>query len=352
MTYSWHSRSTFLAHNVQIGVYLRESKWNAIKEGDYSGKAVHPAMLHLAQLIGGVLWRIHNKTDSLIINEDVELRNAIGAIESTPPDPATLLSIDCLLAWYHLFKRRVDEGRVYLVKAYQVVVEYGLQLAAPAPDSVTPLIEPDEDTKEVITALSQLLYLDKAGIIVLSMPSVLNDDYDRQVKNLPVSAMDLRAGCEAHIPRIPQLMQPWMARHCVVTMRARSVYFLQQALRLSRIRTETASKSMFRTSDYTALSPDWYTQYWDTLEEVSQHVSILVPQMLKSTLCADPRHGVSLKVCMMIAMAAQVELHRLPATYHSESRQKVVDTVLEIVGLTKGFKDEDFVLLDPILGVS
>ncbi len=135
-------------------------------------------------------------------------------------------------------------------------------------------------------------------------------------------------------------------------MRARSVYFLQQALRLSRIRTETASKTMLRTSDYTALPPEWYSQYWDTLEEVSQHVSLLVPQMLKSTLCADPRHGVSLKVCIMIALAAMVELHRLPATYHAESRQKVVDVVMEIVGLTRGFKEEDFVLLDPILGVS
>ena len=66
----------------------------------------------------------------------------------------------------------------------------------------------------------------------------------------------------------------------------------------------------------------------------------------------DPRHGVGLKVCMMIALAAELELHRLPATYHAESRQRVIDVVLEIVGLTKGFKDEDYVLLDPILGVS
>ena len=109
---------------------------------------------------------------------------------------------------------------------------------------------------------------------------------------------------------------------------------------------------MLRQSDFTPLPPDWDKQYWEALEDVSQHVAVLVPQMLKSTLCADPRHGVSLKVCMMIAMAAQLELHRLPATYHSESRQKVLDTVMEIVGITKGFKDEDYILMDPILGVS
>ncbi|KAJ3520271.1 hypothetical protein NM688_g9187 [Phlebia brevispora] len=323
-------RSMFLAHNVQIGIYLRESKWKAVKEGDFSGEIVHPTMVHLAQLIGGALWRMTHKEGAVIVSEELELRNALSAL-TNPPEPATQVSINCLLAWYFLFKRQLEDGRAYLVKAYQIVADFGLQLSPTAADAMTPMSEPDEDTKELITALSQLLYLDKAGIIVLSMPSVLNDEYDRQVKALP-------------------LMQPWMAKHCVVTMRARSVYFLQQALRLSRIRTETASKSMIHTSDYTALSPDWYTQYWETLEEVSQHVGILVPQMLKSTLCSDPRHGVSLKVCMMIAMAAQLELYRLPATYHAESRQKVLDVVLEIVGLSKGFRDEDFALLDPILG--
>ena len=164
---------------------MREAKWKAVKEGDHSGQVVHPALIHLAQLIGGVLWRMHNKTDSLIIHEEVELRNALRALDQRP-DPSTLLSIDCLLAWYFLYRRQVDEGRSYLVRAYQVVVDYGLQLIPPGPDTVTGIVEPDEDTKELITALSQLLYLDKAGIIVLSMPSVLNDDYDRQVKALSV----------------------------------------------------------------------------------------------------------------------------------------------------------------------
>lgn len=73
--------------------------------------------------------------------------------------------------------------------------------------------------------------------------------------------------------------------------------------------------------------------------------------MLKSSLCTDPTQAVTLKVCLMVALAAQLELHRLPGFYHPESRQKVVDIICEIVGLTKGIKDEDSSLLDPILGV-
>ena len=47
-----------MAHTAQVGIWLRESKLKAIKEGDYSGKVVHPALIHLAQLIGGVFWLI------------------------------------------------------------------------------------------------------------------------------------------------------------------------------------------------------------------------------------------------------------------------------------------------------
>lgn len=176
-----------MAHTAQVGIWLRESKLKAIKEGDYSGKVVHPALIHLAQLIGGVFWLMHSRSDALIINEEIELRNTQRALDHLP-DPATMLSIYCLLAWYHLYKRQLEDGRNMLVKGYQHVMEYDLQLVKPRPDAVTNLAEPDDDTKEVLVGLSQLLYLDKAAMIVLNMPSVLNDEYDRQVKALPVSA--------------------------------------------------------------------------------------------------------------------------------------------------------------------
>ena len=145
-------------------------------------------MIHLSQLIGGVLWRMHHKSDSIIIDEELELRNALRTLEHRP-EPPTLVSIYCLLAWYFMFKRQLEEGRNYLVKAYRVVMDNGLQLSGPTPDPLDRITEPDEDTKEHVTALSQLLYLDKAGIIVLNMPSVLNDEYDRQMKALPASTL-------------------------------------------------------------------------------------------------------------------------------------------------------------------
>ncbi len=182
-------RSTFLAHNVQLGLYLRDSKWKAVKEGDYSGRDVHPALVHLAQLIGGTLWKMHNKSDLLIIQEDVELQNVLRALEE-PSDPSTQLLVYCLLAWYAFFIRNIEEANKYLVKGLQVILDHNLGLTMPGTETILPMEEPDEDVKEQITAMSQLLYLDKAATIVLNTPSVFDDNYDRQIKALPVSMIE------------------------------------------------------------------------------------------------------------------------------------------------------------------
>ena len=117
------------------------------------------------------------------------------------------------------------------------------------------------------------------------------------------------------------------------------------------MRADAMLRSTSRILEHTALPPEWYTQYWEALEDVTQHVALLYPQMLQASLCADPRDGLCLKVCIIVALAAQVELHRMPGTYHAESRQKSLSVILEVISLTKGLKGEDYDMLEPILGV-
>jgi hypothetical protein len=126
-------------------------------------------------------------------------------------------------------------------------------------------------------------------------------------------------------------------------MRCRGIYFLQQALALSASASSTGQLGN---------TPDWYEQYWEVLEEISYFVAGLTTEMLKASMSNDSRQAVALKVCLIISLSAQLELHRLLSSYHPESRQKAVDGISEIVGLTRGFKEEDSSLLDPILGVS
>lgn len=181
-------RCLFLDHQIQLGFYLRDAKLQAVKCGDVSGRVAHPALVYLAQLIGGFLWRLHHNTDEPLDGDEVELRNILRSLEY-PPDPATLVVIYILLGEYLLFKKQLDIGRQYLIRASQVLPIEDLQLSMPNMSAMLSVDEPDEDTKEYISALAQLSYIDKATSMVLNFPPFLEVEYDRQLKALSVSTL-------------------------------------------------------------------------------------------------------------------------------------------------------------------
>lgn len=146
-------------------------------------------------------------------------------------------------------------------------------------------------------------------------------------------------------------MQPWLARHSAIVMRCKSIWILREAMRLSQIRAAAASESKSSTRLETALPMEWYTQYWETLEDAAQHVAVLYPQMLQASLYSDLQQTLCLKVCIIVALAAQIELHRMPGYYHIESRQRAMCVIVEVIRLIRGLKEEDYALLEPTLGV-
>ncbi|EKM53711.1 uncharacterized protein PHACADRAFT_125635, partial [Phanerochaete carnosa HHB-10118-sp] len=227
----------------------------------------------------------------------------------------------------------MEVGREYLIKAAHVIVSNNMQVTPPHMDGVLTLEEPDDDTKEHVTTIAHFIYSDNFAQMVLAYPPFLDAEYNRQLKLL-------------------SFMQPWLAKHSIVLMRCKSLVLLREAMQLSRMRAETtAATSSGGIIEHTALSSEWHTQYWETIEEVTSHVAVLYPQMLQTSLYSDPEHALSLKVCIIIALAAQVELHRMPGTYHMESRQKALSVVLEVIGLTKSLKDDDYAMLESVLGL-
>ena len=97
--------------------------------------------------------------------------------------------------------------------------------------------------------------------------------------------------------------------------------------------------------------PAWFEHYWPLLDEVSAHAAIVEAEMLKATFYGDRAHGVALKFSLVVALASKAELHWLVHRDHPESMQRSLDVVMEVVGITRSFKDNDFILLDPLLGV-
>lgn len=188
-----HRRSLFLKHQIQLGFYLRESKLNAIQNGDFSGRVVHPSMVHAAQLLGSLLWRAHNKTDVLVINEDVEIGAVLNSLND-PSDPISSVIVYGLLAWYTLYIRQIDLGREYMVKTAHVLTANNMLLTPPHMNDMLALEEPDENTKEYITTVGQFIYMNKVAQTILGWPSLLDDEYDRQMKSLSVSLIGRRSG--------------------------------------------------------------------------------------------------------------------------------------------------------------
>ncbi|PCH38214.1 hypothetical protein WOLCODRAFT_136105 [Wolfiporia cocos MD-104 SS10] len=324
-------RKTFISHHGQLGVSLPDTKMQAIVTGDLSGTFAHPVLIYLAQLIGCRLWQEQHHT---VLNTGIEIvqLQLVNRALLDNPSPVTRLQVHSVLAIFFLLKRQMREGRDQLTQAALVAVQYSLRFDSPAPESFESMEGTSDETQEHICALSQLFYLDKAAAIVLNDPSLLSEEYERQFRDLP-------------------LLFPTISKNNLVVLRARSVALLQQTRRLSDRWTDLILN--IGTAQY-ALTPNaqtqWYDDYWDLLEEVSDHIATLSPSMMKMSFYNQRGHALALKVCMIVSLTASAELHRLLAGHLPESRLKCIDTVFEIVSVTRGLKDEDYIFLDPILG--
>ena len=77
------------------------------------------------------------------------------------------------------------------------------------------------------------------------------------------------------------------------------------------------------------------------------------PALLKASLNPALRSStLGLKICLIVTLTAEAELHHLAPPTHAESRQHCLNAVLKLVGIGKTFSAEDYDLLDPMLGVS
>lgn len=322
---------------------------------DYSGVVVHPAIVHLALLIGGEVHTSQGRPPAVTFDPDYEVER-VQQMMMRLADPPTQLTIYCLLSWLLLFRRRIPDGLAAMSRAVEIVKQHGLGMTVDLENPAAP-IQPDgptEDVKELVSSLCELIYLDKAACIVLKSEPLLPKEYDRQVRYLPVRLTLASHPCLSPTSRDfafsspSQLYQPWLSRHCVVVIRCRSVYFLQEALRFSSMAGEVLS---LRQEGFDSLPTTWSAEYWDTLNLVAQHIAAINVQILSYQTVADARECAALRVCLMIALAAQLEMHRIPGLRHMPSRMQVVSVTTDIIVHTKEIHDGEDILLDPILGV-
>ncbi|KAI8998698.1 hypothetical protein BD414DRAFT_575203 [Trametes punicea] len=322
-------RAVFAEHTRQCGCTLSSEKLQAILAGDISGTVVHPSFTYIAQLHGCLLWQVQRHTFIFQHTELEQLEHLRAALEDV--DPVTEVQIRYLLAIYFLLKKQMEEGETQLSTAVRLALHHKLVFPI-GPEDFDPLLmhEASPSQVELISTLSHLMYLDRCSALVFRVPARLNSSYDEGFNAVSI-------------------IYPFLAKTNVVYLRTRSLLLLIRTTELSRQWAElsaTAHGGIFAPG-----RPAWFEQYWPLLAEVSAHVATIESEMLKSTFYGDRAHGIALKFSLVVALSSKAELHWLLRRDHPESMQRSLDVVMEVVGVTRSFKDNDFVLLDPLLGL-
>jgi hypothetical protein len=122
----------YIKHRAQLCLNMSRLRLYALWKGDLSNTMVHPAMVHVADLFGFLLWQTQNAQFSLGTEEYLRLvaEEALAQLESTEDGRvqncvATRLQVYCAHAGYHFYARRIDTCREYLSRALAVVNRIG-----------------------------------------------------------------------------------------------------------------------------------------------------------------------------------------------------------------------------------
>ncbi|RDX47328.1 hypothetical protein OH76DRAFT_774894 [Lentinus brumalis] len=275
-----------------VGVQLTPAASDAVAMGDFNSTHVHPSLIHVAQLQGCMIWQESNRTTSLATVEFIELE-AARSLLTADTAPLIQLQIHNTLGLYLLCRRRFSEGSEQLHLASEVVRRHGLRFV-PSADVWDPLVEFGYPMMYPTLSRTSLTIFRARGALLLHRTRQLSARFNA----LPTCPWEL------HLAHGAQEEQPWVV------------------------------------------------EYWSLLEEVETNLANVNPALLKASLHPELQpstHG--LKICLIVALTAEAELHHLAPRTHPESRQHCLNAVLKLVGIGKTLTASDYEMLDPILGI-
>ncbi|KAI1795941.1 hypothetical protein LXA43DRAFT_990161 [Ganoderma leucocontextum] len=319
-------RATWAIHATQYGCVLSDEKMQAVLSGDLSAMIVHPAFTYLGQLIGCIMWQIQRHTFIFPQVEYEQLQLLLCALEDI--DPVSEIQARYLLTIYYLLKKQIGDGEEQLCLAVDVVRRHNIRF--PMLSDIFDSLQMQEATPEqveLVGILAHLIYVDRCSSVVFRVPTRLDKGFDDALRNIA-------------------LYYPFLAKTNLTYIRTRSLLLFISA------RDVAEEWAQMNAVDLVCLQRrGWFEQYWPLLEELSAHATSVEGEMLKATFYGERERSVALKFCLVIALAGKAQLHWLPHAHHAESAQRALDVVFEIVNVTRTFKDNEFLMLDPLLGI-
>ncbi|RDX47331.1 hypothetical protein OH76DRAFT_1405941 [Lentinus brumalis] len=324
-------RLRFLAFSPHVGVQLSPAASYAVAMGDFNSPHVHPSLIHAAQLYGCMIWQEIHRTTSLATTEFIELEATLSLLTADTA-PLIQLQIHNTLGIYFLVLRKFSEGSEQIRLASEVVRRHGLRFVPPSAELWDPLVECAPADEELVCALSHLLYITIDRQMVLGIPSDLGVEYEQEFHTVPI-------------------MYPTLSRSSLAIFRARGALLLQRTRQLSaRLSALPTCPWELHLAQGAQAEPPWVAEYWSLLEEVETNLATVNPALLKASLHPELQPSTQgLKICLIVALTVEAELHHLAPRTHPESRQHCLNAVLKLVGIGKTLTASDYEMLDPIL---
>ncbi|KAJ7263445.1 hypothetical protein C8J57DRAFT_1470761 [Mycena rebaudengoi] len=320
-----YMRNLFLQHSWQLGLSISTAKREAISRGDPVGLVVQPVLIHVSQLMGYLLAN-HLDGDTWVYREDQtaqEAREYSAVLEllsarTSPPDSLARLQSYLLLAIYAAQKGRMANFQEFLGNAGEIAAELmaslGLDDPSPPDNTVHSLFLQGSELQEAREAVSELMYIDIARELLLTLPS----PFDNRL-----------------LPKFRQLAAIHSTNTGLNFMRAQSALFLLD------------SRDLVATRGSNTGPVDWFQRYCSIVDQIHTQLGILRTAVMEASL----PQAVTLKASIIMALAALLELYGLFARSDRVSYKKTSETIEEMVTIAGGFSCVDYPYLDPPVGI-
>ncbi|KAJ6507792.1 hypothetical protein C8R47DRAFT_58378 [Mycena vitilis] len=332
------ARSLFLQHRWQYGFSVTTARRDALSMGDLSGIAVDPTLVRVSELMG-YLVRVHSHPEAwLPFNTQTAAESELdflirSALENPGADPLLRLQGYTALCLYSAQKEDIRSCQEFLVKASDVALHraaaLGLDGDATAanlmsyPQFDASYLSPQSVADEGRAAFAQMFFLDMTCRLILNLPSAIDPALIEKFRRLAVNCADTELNF----------------------MRAKSSLFLNDSQDLANAWTR-------REFGADPTPTTWSKRYWSLISDTHAHIALLNTVLMDvSWIPALEGALPTLKTCLIMALAALAELYGLFAVSQPESRRGHRDAVRQIGDISRGFKEEEYEYLDPVLGV-
>ncbi|KAJ6576895.1 hypothetical protein DFH09DRAFT_1310907 [Mycena vulgaris] len=322
-------RNLFLDHSWNYGLDLPVEKREALSRGDTSGLIVHSLLVNVCQLLGYLIATHRSSSAMWLYFEDQtegEVMQAciISEVLRRSPhtlDPVTTMQVYSLFARYYGTKGDTATFAQLFDQLGNIVrgtlADLGLDDTLPllhVPQLATSSSLPRASAQEARSAFSGVMWLEFGVCLVLKLPPMLD---------LSIWATH-QTDTETNFIRAKSALVLYDTRQLVADWGRWPVGHPASTL--------------------------WSMRYSNLIEDIYAHLKVINTSVLEEAFIHETQ-VLTLKSCVLVALAALVELYALFAPYQPDSRRRHSETVQQIAAITGMFALRDFQYLDASLAL-